>query len=68
VHYLKAGWVGRAAGSFTAEADSYQQVSFDGSINNYIRKTNRTAWAQIDGKLFWFGSNDNTRANNHHLL
>jgi hypothetical protein len=68
VHYLKPGWLSRGEASFTVDADTYQQVSFGSAFENYVRKSNRTAWVQIDGKLFWFGNNDAARANNHHLL
>jgi hypothetical protein len=68
VHYLKPGYFNRGEGSLTVEPSSYQQVSFDSPLNNYLRKNNRTAWVQVEGKLYWHGNNESVRVNSHHSL
>lgn len=65
---MKPGYFNRKEGSLTVDPKNYSQVSFDTPLNNYLRKSNRTAWVQVDGKLYWYGNNESVRVNNHHSL
>jgi hypothetical protein len=69
VHYFKpSGLFGRTLAHFTVDANNVSHASFGGSLFNYLRKSNHTSWARIDGKLYWFNSNPSSiRINNHYI-